>query len=422
MDMHVETLDLLIKGKKAKKKKEPSTKERTAFRDAWIDLVVDEGFSDRAEQFLYDGSTFCGAEPFYVYLAQAQDPTTALNAVFNGKMYGKDSNVTFRLLTHLLTLMLNGNVPQNLLIPVIMHLPDACKNKDGKRLGTAEKTMEKYFFAALSPDAPLCPLADVSTKPIFISEFVTMVASLIDGIESNGVAQGIVAVNIARVRQWISDYKATLNQPSDGRLSDAPSAGAYPEITNAKAETKLSKVVESSKPAASAEEMPENLGSYLASLLEKAKKAAEEIRQENDQQKRKTEAITLTFEDEKKKLSRAKQQIAELQEAVISLRQKLSAAENDAAALRQIVATKDAIIIEKDTEIAERIKITEVLSRDRTKQSDETLHRMASKIRIEYRDFQDAVDVPMSCDLGENLRLQLQSIFDILEKGGMNIK
>ena len=33
-----------------------------------------------------------------------------------------------------------------------------------------------------------------------------------------------------------------------------------------------------------------------------------------------------------------------------------------------------------------------------------------------------ALDVPMSCDLGENLRLQLQSIFDILEKGGMKIK
>lgn len=75
-----------------------------------------------------------------------------------------------------------------------------------------------------------------------------------------------------------------------------------------------------------------------------------------------------------------------------------------------------------NAEISERVKMADVLSRDRSKQADETLQRLASKIRVEYRDFVDALDVPMSCDLGENLRLQLQSIFDILEKGGMKIK
>lgn len=64
----------------------------------------------------------------------------------------------------------------------------------------------------------------------------------------------------------------------------------------------------------------------------------------------------------------------------------------------------------------------DVLSRDRSKQADETIQRLASRIRVEYRDFADALDIPMSCDLGENLRLQLKNIFDILEKGGMKIK
>ena len=76
----------------------------------------------------------------------------------------------------------------------------------------------------------------------------------------------------------------------------------------------------------------------------------------------------------------------------------------------------------KDTEIAERTKLAEILSRDRSKQADETLQKLAYKIKVEYRDFADAQDVPMTCDLGENLRLQIQSIFDILEKGGMKIR
>ena len=64
----------------------------------------------------------------------------------------------------------------------------------------------------------------------------------------------------------------------------------------------------------------------------------------------------------------------------------------------------------------------EVLDRDKSRQADESLQRIASKIRIEYRDFMDALDAEMTVDLGENLRYQLISIFDILEKGGMKIK
>ncbi len=66
--------------------------------------------------------------------------------------------------------------------------------------------------------------------------------------------------------------------------------------------------------------------------------------------------------------------------------------------------------------------MSEVLSRDRSRQADESLQRIASKIKVEYRDFMDAVDTPMTVDLGENLRLQLMSIFEILEKGGMKIE
>jgi hypothetical protein len=83
---------------------------------------------------------------------------------------------------------------------------------------------------------------------------------------------------------------------------------------------------------------------------------------------------------------------------------------------------RDAVIAEKNAEIEEKSKMADVLIRDRRKQADETLQRLASKIRVEYRDFVDALGVPMSCDLGENLKLQLQSVFDILEKGGMKIK
>lgn len=47
------------------------------------------------------------------------------------------------------------------------------------------------------------------------------------------------------------------------------------------------------------------------------------------------------------------------------------------------------------------------------------LNRIARQIKIEYQDFKSAEDMEMSIDLGENLRLQMQSIFDIFEKEGI---
>jgi len=47
------------------------------------------------------------------------------------------------------------------------------------------------------------------------------------------------------------------------------------------------------------------------------------------------------------------------------------------------------------------------------------LNRIAGQIKIEYQYFKSAEDMEMSIDLGENLRLQMQAIFDIFEKEGI---
>lgn len=146
MEKYIEILDSLMKAKKEKKKKEPTIKEKEAFRSAWLSLVADAGLTGSAEQFLYEGFAFCGAEPFYAYLIQTEDQNATLAAMFSGKYYGIDSNVSFRLVAHLLALMLNNNATRNILAPIIKRLPGACVNKDKKRLGTAEKTFEKYFW------------------------------------------------------------------------------------------------------------------------------------------------------------------------------------------------------------------------------------------------------------------------------------
>ena len=426
MDKYVETLDALMKAKKEKKR--PTIKEKEAFRSAWLGLVADTGLVGRAEQYLYEGFAFCGAEPFYAYLIQTEDPNATLATLLGGKYYGIDSNASFRLMAHLLALMLNNNAPRNILALIIKRLPSACVNKDKKRLGTAEKTLEKYFLAELRPDAELCPLADIGTKPVFINEFVALVSSIMDGIENAGSTKGVVVKNIAKIRKWFADYDISQSVSADTKTDQV-----IPEATkNTEEKARTISVADNSQEkkvqtprvvvAQPEEKVPSDMIAYLTELLGKAAKVTTVVKAESTQQRVKIDALTQALEGEQNKLQGANQQIADLQDTITELRKKLSATEGDIFALRQAVKQRDAVIAEKDAEIAERVKMAEVLSRERSKQAEELLQKLASKIRIEYRDFVDALDVPMSCDLGENLRLQLQSIFDILEKGGMKIK
>ena len=423
MENYIEILESLMKAKKEKKKKDPTIKEKEAFRSAWLNLAAEAGFTGRAEQFLYEGFAFCGAEPFYAYLVQTKDQNATLTTLFSGKYYGNDSNVSFRLITHLLVLMINDNAPANVLAPIIKRLPGACINKDKKRLGTAEKTMEKCFLAELRPDVTLSPLADIGTKPVFIKDFIVLVTSVIDGIEKSGTAKGLVMDNIAKIRKWFADYDAETVGNTPDKKDPPPVAATDPEVIRADdgsdKEGNTSPKIPEPSPA---EEPPTDMATYLIDLLGKASKVAAVVKSEGVQQKTKIELLNQALESERERLLRAKQQIAEQQNTIAELRKNLSAAESDIFVLKQESAKKDIVIAEKDAEISERIKMADVLSRDRSKQADETLQRLASKIKVEYRDFTDALDVPMSCDLGENLRLQLQSIFDILEKGGMKIK
>lgn len=422
METYIDILDLLVKGKKEKKKKEPNAKEKEAFRNAWLGLVSESGFGGCAEQYLYEGFSFCGAEPFYAYLVQAKDQNAALATLFSGKYFGIDSNVTFRLITHLLALMLNDNAAGNVLAPIIMRMPGACVNKDKKRLGTAEKTIEKYLLTELVPNTSLVPLAAIGTKPIFIKDFVALISSILDSIESNGGTKNLVADNMAKIRNWFADYEASQYTHSDKNVSQADnthvSTGNCQRSPNAD-NVQSQKSENADLPA---EKAPADMAAHLIDLLNGAGKAAASVRSENIQQKIKIDTLTHTVEIEQENLRVANQQLADQQDAITVLRQKLSVSEGEVFALGQEIAKRDAVIAEKNAEIAERIKMIDVLSRDRSKQADETIQRLASKIRIEYRDFVDALNVPMTCDLGENLKLQLQSIFDILEKGGMKIK
>ena len=422
-NINITTLNDLIKEKREKKKKAPTAQDTKQFREAWVDLITSEGFTEQVEKYLYEGFFFCGAEPFGSYLYQTKEPHEVLTSFFSGKMYGTNMSDTFRLLTHLFALLLNAGAPQNVLVPIIKHLPSTYVNKENKRLGTAKKTMEKYFFSELRKDIELLPLETFEIKPIFIGEFAEMMKSIIYEIKEDASFSDECSFNIAKVQAWVVNCSIASERLTVSSITKTEKnitveqADQKQQISPTSVHLPFQNTPSTEKPSESID-----MNAYLMDLLKQVNKTACTINAENIQQKNKIMELTNSVRVEQEKLFLANQQMTEHQELVSCLRQQLADVEKDISTLKQTIIQKDIVLAEKETEIVERIKMSELLSRDRSKQADEVLQRMASKIGVEYRDFQDAVAIPMSCDLGENLRLQLQSIFDILEKGGMKIK
>lgn len=400
-------LDNLLRERKESNKKEPSQSDKTSYTDNWMELVHQEGFSVDAEKYLYDGFWFCGSEAYYGYIKSSSIPTETLSSLFQGRYYGKDSNVTFRILTHLLALMLNDNAPSELLAPIIAHFPSACVNKENKRLGTAVKTIEKYFLGTISPSATFLPLSEIELSTGVKNMFVTTLASLLKDLTVSGPVKANLAVPFQITLKWLGNYSPQLIEKYSASSSD----------------TSKTEVADSlSTSFGSSDSSVQTGNESLSQILVKAQTISSRLENEMAALKHrllelqdKESSLTSRLNDAEKQIAEHQRELKEVHSQRFMLSQKCTQLESEAK-------EKDRIIMEKDAEISERIKMSEMLSRDRSRQADETLQRLASKIRIEYRDFEDAINAEMTVDLGENLRLQLLNIFEILEKGGMKIK
>jgi hypothetical protein len=115
------------------------------------------------------------------------------------------------------------------------------------------------------------------------------------------------------------------------------------------------------------------------------------------------------------------------------------AANND---LRAACEDKDALIETlrnsiKDLELQNRVlkseldalredfsKMSEALSMVSSasaQEKDELMVRLSRKLRVDYADYQDALGLEMDADLGENMRLQLGSVFSIIKEFGVSL-
>ena len=418
MDNYVEVLNYLIELKK--KKKDSNKLERDQYTEALNILLRNEGYSARTEGFLYKGFTYCGAVPVRDYIKNSEDRIAALNVIFNGKMYGENCASTVPLLFHLLTLFLNEETVDEAIISLLIKkIPTALKNKEGKLYGQADRALKKYLLDDLSSEVlpPFGELIDNGLKVIFAKEFVAAFDEIFAGMESDEFSKKCIR-NIKLLQEWMHPVVQESPEGEDIKAKEAPKT----EGETITCKTEESEVIHNEKAAKDTAEITSgNLplaesteNNVLEQRFEDAKKKIETISKELEKQK----ALYISLKQQLEDVTSEKLRLAEVASVregrIVSLSKELLSAKSTIDKLKQQVD-------QLEIELQERMKMMEAISRDRAKQSDEAIQRLASKLRVEYRDFMDAIDIPMNSDLGENMREQLKNVFNILIKAGITM-
>jgi hypothetical protein len=157
----------------------------------------------------------------------------------------------------------------------------------------------------------------------------------------------------------------------------------------------------------------EALGTIASVLLIETKEIAN-IKSDLDYTRRKVDEMQVQLNK-----SQVLQQQQETTIKSLFIEKKSLQDENSSYAVQ--ISKLEKIIEKLKGEINDREKFTDTVTRNREKQSEEYLNRLASKLKIDYRDYCDAKDLEMTIDLGENMREQLGAVFSILEKNGLRL-
>ena len=129
-----------------------------------------------------------------------------------------------------------------------------------------------------------------------------------------------------------------------------------------------------------------------------------------------------TIEEINKKLNKTVTNEKRQEDIIQNLFKDKSSLEIENTELNTKIKDLNECISKMKKEIEDRKQFAETISKNREKQSEEYLNKLASKLKIEYTDFCDAREVEMTLDLGENMRSQLEAVFSILEKNGVKLK
>lgn len=428
--------------------KDPNSDQKTEYYKAFYQMLNEEGFSNVAQDYMYKGFKYIKMRPFKAYFIRKDDSgkEELLNQLFESDYLKKDRSKFFSVLINLFALFISGNVGIRYCKAVSREIPDYCYNKDGKIIGSANGLMMNNFYS----DLTVIP-NNYEFEKLFDSEQarVQFEELLADSIEYAASARKLTTRQkeaVERVREWISGPKIWIQKDkTEERLHLAGN-----DQTNALSQD-IAKIshVESDRSGASREqdnnEVKESTVLDPKTLKEGTHSAEGKENDPNENlsaDKKNTEFLNLLLHrinqlhslveksnENTATLTRSQQAyIDSLKNAVDMvkanselIRQRNIELTDETRNLKKKIEELRLQLVEKEEEVNSLNALLEVSSKEGDLKFKGEILKLTEKLRFEYQDYMSAKNIPMSIDLGENMRGQLGDIFTILMKAGLDI-
>lgn len=414
--MDYSILDQLIK---VKKKSDASMEKKKNFKSELIKLLNEEGYTKRAENYLYSGFTFSEASPFFEYIKDRKDKYEIYRELTKGQRFNNDKQITLKLELNLLALFMNeGALESDIIRDILTTLPGLSINAECKRFKDLYKFIEKSYLNVLHNDVKYPEIKEIGLTEKTIDLLNNM---LKDAFSAYELQNDDILEKANRLFNWINSASCSqesfINEHSNIKIEEEKMDQVMEKkdsekVANAKSVDVINKnQIDLTSEEISWESLVDNLKEHM-------------INQQNDLSAGKEKTVLLEKENQelRKRISSAYNENNGLKKNIEILNNQISElylikSKNE----KEIEDLKESIN-KKNQEIEDRKKIGEMVSRDNSKQYEEFINRISSKLKVEYRDYKDAEDIEMNVDLGENMRLQLKAVFDILESNGIKMK
>lgn len=407
----------------SKKKNEMSFTRKREFRTELEDALKEEGLSENTERYIFTCASLGSGVSFFNWIRNMDE--VQINELYTqlistkGFLANAGMNSARFLLTLIISVMVDDKRFYYITADAIKRVPGLLLTKDGKISANTNKIVIYNFIDYARTYRKWVALKELDLTETEKREFLSIIKKALDEYKPKNEDQQYAYKSLS---DWLKNEVRDLEVSSD-------TANNENNLSEAVTDTAEKQSLQTNNPEAQGEsdsqQSPENKGDSSETITEKKGSASkklmelalymEAIEAENDKVKKELAASKHERGNLQRLYDRARQNIQEKEDIIAGLEHTISEAQKQ-------IDEKEKKIEELEISIQKQSDVYTIYSTDTESRHAEKMNALAAKLKGEYIDFLESKTMDMTIDLGLNLRDQLEDVFNILIKNGINIK
>lgn len=411
---------------KADKKSDMSNTKKREFKNELLNALKETGLNEETINYIISCGQLGSALSFKLWLdlmSEGAAEEMYMNIVSSKKFRDNNNSAALRFEANLLGVIFTKDTRYMMIIEdIIKRLPSLARKKDGSFVSMAGKIIDTGLVAQTKiytefPEFDQIKVSDAAKRNFFKFMEITLSDIKYSNDEKSTILQ--------KIKTWIreesskQEVQCVISGENDGKnkfATDTNSVENRPVTDNnseiKKNETENVYVQNINIETESTEAIKKGNKAYvlreIAQYIDCVEKERDRLVSELGDVKSEKNKLEALYKKSKERIEDLKKQNEDMQILIIE----------NAKAIQDMQQKID----EQESKIMKRDSVLSIYSSDHENNQTEKLNAIASKLKGEYKDYLDSVDMDMTVELGLNLRDQLEDIFKILMKNGIDIK